>query len=80
MRVRIGMLSTRVRRDTRIMKTGSEGGSVMVHCDDSLFQVHCVAPDSILEGISIHDAYIGNTAEEGRSERNSKEGRIEMIN
>ena len=49
-----------------MMKTGSEGGSVMVHCDDSLFQVHCVPPDSILEGISMHDAYyIGSAAEEG---------------
>ena len=64
-----------------MMKTGSEGGSVMVHCDDSLFQVHCVPPDSILEGISMHDAYIGNTAEEGRrSMRNRKEERMEIIN
>ena len=48
-----------------MMKTGSEGGSVVVHCDDSLFQVHCVAPDSILEGNSMHDAYISNTAGKG---------------
>ena len=34
-----------VKSDTRMMNTGSEGGSVIVHSDVALSHVHCDAPD-----------------------------------
>ena len=53
------MLSIRVNSDTRMMNIGSEGGSVIEHLDVSFVQVHCDAPDSILDGTAVQDAYNG---------------------
>ena len=54
------MLSISVKSDTRMMNTGSEGGSVIAHSEVSFNQVHCDAPDSILDSAAVQDAYICN--------------------
>ena len=50
----------RVKSDTKMMNIGSEGGSVIAHLEVSFDQVHCDAPDSILDGTAVQDAYIGH--------------------
>ena len=49
-----------MKSDTRMMNIGSEGGSVIEHFEVSFVQVHCDAPDSILDGTAVQDAYIGH--------------------
>ena len=51
------MLSSTVSNATTMVKIGSSGGGVREHDKSSLLQVHSVAPDWILDGAAMQEAW-----------------------
>ena len=51
------MLIKTVNKATIMVNCGSTGGGVREQEEFKLFQVHCVAPDWILDGMAVQDTY-----------------------